>query len=460
MIFQESEKRINKRTGRELALILVFVFSIFMVAPPTFAIDHVDFPPLFSIYLFVFLLFLDIVVLAFVAFRYLTRRSSICLLFLLVGFTLSVGIDISLLYYHPVYTDGAGLVYKNIDLVVNLFILRSLLIAYFMAVASVCKVRMQKKISIKHLAYCIVPILILVAFTNYAQDPDSLLWSHIHPGMLFYVLADIFTVFFVLMVTYFYGGSDSFWAGMSLFASCMYISLQYGVESIRFEDNYWGLMLSIQLVGYFIMVVFFMKNSYDRLKISMIYGGVIYEKSITDPLTGIYNRGFFMDSLNDMIENKQNEAFALYIADIDHFKSINDRFGHVTGDKVIQSISKELASKVGDLGCVARIGGEEFAILISTDSGKKVRELASDIVSHVRDIPPIENGDYKHHVTISLGVYISKGEDSDVTALSRADDALYYVKNHGRNNFAVYCDMAQRSFAGMAALDNKEPVHS
>src|SRR5690606_11952174 len=161
-------------------------------------------------------------------------------------------------------------------------------------------------------------------------------------------------------------------------------------------------------------------------------------QSLTDPLTGIANRrGFFMLAERHIRDATPALPATLLILDIDHFKRVNDNFGHAAGDRVIQALGALLEEVAGKSGCVVgRIGGEEFvAILPATNlaSGRAFGEgirTAFAARAH-EDIP------CTREVTVSIGLAECTGGERIDAVLDRADEALYRAKRKGRNRVEV-----------------------
>lgn len=161
--------------------------------------------------------------------------------------------------------------------------------------------------------------------------------------------------------------------------------------------------------------------------------------SSTDSLTGLLNRRAFDEILkNELLRFKRhNEKYSALMFDIDKFKRINDKYGHPVGDKVIQSVAEACQSALRPQDKFARVGGEEFCILLP-DTTKKaayaVAEKLKDIVSNTS----ISTANENITVTVSIGVSEVEKTDSEHTALlDRADEKMYQAKNTGRNRVCV-----------------------
>lgn len=157
--------------------------------------------------------------------------------------------------------------------------------------------------------------------------------------------------------------------------------------------------------------------------------------SLTDPLTGISNRRAFQRALASMHERavRSGRCFSLILCDIDFFKKINDSYGHPFGDHVIQQIASQLSVIVRSGDLAARIGGEEFAILVEGSNGRDARDIAERLRVNVENLK-FFNQKQPVEVTISIGVssYPENAENKE-QIVSYADQALYCAKNEGRN---------------------------
>lgn len=153
-----------------------------------------------------------------------------------------------------------------------------------------------------------------------------------------------------------------------------------------------------------------------------------------DVLTGLYSRRFIMEKLNREIARSQRtgSSFAVAICDIDHFKKINDSYGHQAGDIVLREFGKILEGNIREYDSVGRIGGEEFLMITPLKNEEDEISLFERVRSKVENGRiAVEAG--KIAMTVSIGVtFYESGKDSD-KIISEADKALYIAKNSGRN---------------------------
>lgn len=159
--------------------------------------------------------------------------------------------------------------------------------------------------------------------------------------------------------------------------------------------------------------------------------------SLTDALTGLYNLRFFKSTYEKLFRNArlQHHEFSLLMVDIDHFKRINDTYGHPVGDIVLRELAQILKSTCEGMEIVSRTGGEEFCVILPKSSRADALRLAERIRIRVEGHDfIIRNGEEPLRVTVSIG--LSELQERDHSAeqfLSRTDEALYRAKENGRN---------------------------
>ena len=166
----------------------------------------------------------------------------------------------------------------------------------------------------------------------------------------------------------------------------------------------------------------------------------------TDALTGLVNRRAFQAKVNEVLAQarRYEHRSSFIVADIDHFKSVNDTYGHATGDLVLKGVARILREKARDTDVVARYGGEEFAIAMPQTDGRGAEIIAERIRQTVlKQVFPTAAGPLQ--VTLSLGVatYPDHGEDGDVL-IDLADQALYDAKKRGRNQSVTVAQLWSR----------------
>jgi two-component system cell cycle response regulator len=161
------------------------------------------------------------------------------------------------------------------------------------------------------------------------------------------------------------------------------------------------------------------------------------ELAVTDQLTGLHNRRYMTGQLNALVARavKGGDPVAALLIDIDHFKKINDNFGHDVGDEVLREFALRVASNVRAIDLPCRYGGEEFVVIMPDTPLEGAELVAERIRTHVAGSPfRVAGGEELLTVTISIGVAATLGEgDTPAALLKRADEGVYEAKAAGRN---------------------------
>ncbi len=165
------------------------------------------------------------------------------------------------------------------------------------------------------------------------------------------------------------------------------------------------------------------------------------ESNLRDGLTGVYNRRYFDAEFESMLAEcrKTGHAFGVLVADIDHFKQVNDDAGHLVGDDCLRLTASTIEAVVGQHGSVIRYGGEEFVVLLPGVTPDILAAIAEKIRLAVAETPLLANG-ASIPLTISVGATMAHSNVTMdwTTLLQRADEAMYKAKHEGRNRVVVY----------------------
>ena len=295
----------------------------------------------------------------------------------------------------------------------------------------------------------------------------GLIWCSIRtdgygaPWMLRLLALGVMTMIFGLFATHWIAGSDQIdrmirGVIISTFAVTLF-SLKGARELIVFFGLPFLVMLAtLQLMGHSALAI--VAALFDPLMmfiIAAIVSELLYrtwldaflanqqlaEHAATDPLTGLSNRRHIEPQLAGETARalRHRATFSILMADLDHFKQVNDNYGHDTGDEVLREVARRLRSLLRTEDRPARWGGEEFLVLLTDTNADEACAVAEKIRAGIAETPiKIHNG--RIDITISIGVAQHQGESDPLELIRRADQALYQAKNKGRNRVCVIRD--------------------
>lgn len=179
---------------------------------------------------------------------------------------------------------------------------------------------------------------------------------------------------------------------------------------------------------------FYILNLTDITKMEKLHQETM-KKAFYDNLTGVYNRNKLQELGRKAIEEalKQKKPLTCLMFDIDHFKRVNDTYGHLVGDEVLKKFASLIASKVHQNDILSRWGGEEFVLLLPNTN----LQNAINIAENIRDTIASSEFEKVKKITTSIGVTQLKEGDTPKTLIERCDEALYLAKKNGRNRVEV-----------------------
>jgi len=180
------------------------------------------------------------------------------------------------------------------------------------------------------------------------------------------------------------------------------------------------------------------KIGYMSIRTDITKEKMCEELSLVDELTGAYNRRKFNIELNHFLINfyRYSDIFSIVMIDIDHFKSFNDKYGHLIGDKVLKEVCNILHEHIRKGDVFSRWGGEEFVLLLNKADKKLAQTICQKLVNIMHTSLPkylLKNFNMEEEVTCSLGITTPTKSDSIDSLLGRVDRALYLAKSNGRN---------------------------
>jgi two-component system, cell cycle response regulator len=177
------------------------------------------------------------------------------------------------------------------------------------------------------------------------------------------------------------------------------------------------------------------KGYQDRLRTDF---GTALEMALIDPLTGLYNQRYLMRHLRGLLESGQNRELAVLMIDVDHFKSVNDEYGHATGDKVLRAVADVLRGNTRVFDSIARYGGEEFVVVMPGTGVDDASLAAERLRSAVEGASFTWASGSRSRLTVSIGVACrAQAPGTPEALLHAADLALYQAKRAGRNRIEI-----------------------
>ncbi|WP_206453401.1 GGDEF domain-containing protein [Aurantimonas marina] len=218
------------------------------------------------------------------------------------------------------------------------------------------------------------------------------------------------------------------------------------IEAILFAATFSSLIVAL-LAGLFWILPMVRQQAREQGKLHSL-ARLLRKRSqdferaaLTDPLTGMNNRRFFDESLRQyLLEfDRIGRPLGLMLIDLDHFKAINDTHGHDVGDLVLKSVAACLFECTRYHDIVARVGGEEFAVVAPNMDAVEFRRFANRIREAISTLA-IDVGNVSLRITTSVGMTVSKPGDENAAFLKRADIALYRAKQSGRNRVYAHSD--------------------
>ena len=220
------------------------------------------------------------------------------------------------------------------------------------------------------------------------------------------------------------------------------------IQNKQVFDNVWLTVLSFEALLFTIAIAFILL-AMAKERVELLHK----RAALVDSLTGIANRRAFLEGGVAMARRLDSDPrpVAVLLIDLDHFKSINDSFGHAIGDRVLQVFATMARGKIRKDDLIGRLGGEEFAIVLYDSDHDKAMQIAETIRATFAGVAAEVEG-HRVDATCSIGVSVTEDEIFDMSVmLGQADQALYTAKERGRNR----CELAPREI--VLRLDSSTP---
>ncbi|RUU50615.1 GGDEF domain-containing protein [Mesorhizobium sp. M2C.T.Ca.TU.002.02.1.1] len=236
-------------------------------------------------------------------------------------------------------------------------------------------------------------------------------------------------------------------SGLNFFVRTLAVIIAHGPfkgYDELYASSYWTTaLLSHALLSLLIALCLFTAAALDVMK-------ALKAETHTDPLSGILNRRGFEERATLLLDQCGKAGFpvALVLADLDHFKALNDQHGHEAGDRVIADFAAKLRSATGARGAAGRIGGEEFAVLLPLSDLASAR-LFAEAIRAFYSAGTVDGLPAGTRVTASFGVAARTDKEGLMPLMRRADEALYKAKKNGRDSVRLSYERPETSFVAV-----------
>ena len=207
------------------------------------------------------------------------------------------------------------------------------------------------------------------------------------------------------------------------------------VKSPHSESPFW-LSTSANIIDYDYDIAIYaaFQDITDRKKRE----DVLRNQATRDPLTSLFNRRYFEEEVNRRVELNPNGKFCVFMIDADHFKNVNDTYGHKVGDKVLIALAETAQKALRDKDIVARYGGEEFVVYLANSDDNEAKLVADRLRESISQLTVYSDANEPFHFTVSIGISSSNYSKNLGELVKMSDDALYEAKETGRNRCVVY----------------------
>ncbi len=292
----------------------------------------------------------------------------------------------------------------------------------FMSIMYICLIKFKNKTSLIQ----IITYIIIITFIVY----QSLITTY-NPFLPSWIIFSVLTAYI--------STNKKIAVAISVYAVFVLFALKfighYNIDKFSFMTLQM-LVITFSILGFLISLQLekYEKTNKEQSK-------KLEELALIDELTCIFNRRAFFKLAQKMLTQakRENKKIALIMIDLDHFKQINDTYGHKAGDEVLKEFSYCIKNLIRENDIFARIGGEEFVLILYDTDKNKTKTIADKILNAIRHTN-VTFGKNTIHFTISLGIYIMENPSQETLqqALTNADKALYTAKKTGRNKMVFY----------------------
>lgn len=419
----------------------------------------VDWVPSFSPLLFptltIFLLVFHLVIACFMAMKYWCDKQRLYLIAISFAFAGSALLMVGTLTSFPAWLDLYQFNVVNYNDAMIYYMFRHLLMAVLMIVSALLyPTRNQTLSRLAHIvivsgSFLFTACVVMLAWMYSSHSPflsldlvDNetrqfmVLWSHsINISLIVLWVVTLATLMFITRVR------NLFWVGGNFLCVCYIVTLLMLLLGGHAEDISWYRARLFETVATLIIIFVLLYDVFRLYRDSHLKYQQSYQNSIRDPLTRLYNRSYFYESLNQALDiAKSSRPVSVIVSDLDRFKRINDNYGHLQGDKVLQFVANLLMDSVRPQDIAARIGGEEFVLMLANTSSAAAYQVAERIRLKLSSFDKTTSGgQLPEPITISMGVFTATSSSvSAEECVESADKAMYEAKETGRNRVVVF----------------------
>ena len=414
-----------------------------------------SFSPLLFPTLTIFLLVFHLFIACFMAMKYWCDKRRLYLIAIAFAFASSALLMVGTLTCFPAWLDLYQFNVVNYNDAMIYYLFRHLIMAVLMIVSALLyPTRNQPLSRVGHIViisgislFTISGVVLAWIYSSHTSllsldlvDNETrqfmLLWSHcINISLIVLWVVTLATLMLITRIR------NLFWAGGNFLCVCYIVTLSILLLGGYAEGISWYRARLFETVATLIIIFVLLYDVFRLYRDSHLKYQQSYQNSIRDPLTRLYNRSYFYESLNQALDvATSRNPVSVIVSDLDRFKRINDNYGHLQGDKVLQFVANLLMDSVRPQDIAARIGGEEFVLMLTNTSSDAARQVAERIRLKLSSFDKISSGgQLPEPITISMGVFTAMS--SSVTAeecVESADKAMYEAKETGRNRVVVF----------------------
>lgn len=404
----------------------------------------------------IFLMVFHTMIAVFMVMKYSCDKSRLYLVPIAVAFASSALLMLGTLKSYPDWFLCGGLNITNYNDALIFFSFRNVLMAVLFITSVVLYAFKTKAMHTRKIHFIIISIIVLFSLTTmllawlYSSnnpllsvdfiDNNTFKYSNIWVTVINWSLIGIWilALLIILIITQL---RNIFWYSGAFFCSCYLFTLFVLMTGQDTASYSWYQARLFETISTLFLIFVLFCDVFTLYRQSNTKYLNSYQNSIRDPLTRLYNRSYFYDSFTALLPSiASGHPVSVIVSDLDHFKRINDKYGHLQGDKVIQFVAKVLQDSVRQNDIAARIGGEEFALLLVNTSPEVAQSVAERIrLAISQHDAQSSQSQLPESITISMGVFTAIDQSIPVEeCVRRADEAMYRAKAAGRNRVVIW----------------------